>query len=801
MLKKYMIFGSVVLLLAALLTITGCSQATDSDGGTTVGYSENYLYGDATAADVDIAVKAAQLGNRSVVLGENLRLTGSGALPAVADFKDRPVRVEHNVRVTNMIINAAYANFTFVPGAGITLEANAVFIYSGIPDDKNIILNDVSAAKVKLVDEPLLGTQGTDTGIALADYEIGGDFDDIHQNVTDLYVLKTLKVGAQSTAIPTGAPGHPRIIVLGKVELGASNRPVFDDFTNFRFAATATLTSTLPGVILPLRAGELLNLPTIEAPVPLTLAVPNGSTIGDLSIDAIKGPGTVTISTAAGQGINSLTLESVADSGNVQVSTGTLGDTTIVKNAGSISLTAANTLTNDITIGHILPWATNTGTITITIGDPAGISSTGEISVLTANEGTINFDTQQLDGVISITKNTGDVFFKQGLILGSNSHLLQVPNNAGSILFQSTFTANGELGDPDLDTGSISQNIAGSGVMEFMGLATFNGNTNIDCRVVFNHNVGLADDVNLALGGDVKLANNRRITLGETTNPATLTLKGGNKLLVGDIPVLAAGTAQAVITPASAAATLTAGPAPDPDSDELGHRLTLADTTITITGELRILGRLRNSTTTSLTIGPTGTLVLEEGALLDLPAISRIVTIGSTTLSAIAANTQFTAVGGAVILKPNSISGNGSTLGTPEEAAAGQINVTSGSTANLSLAGVNLDLQEVGTLVIVADRAVVLESGSNPGKITLGTDTVRFPDSLNGKRINSTVSPATLSGNGILLGSSANPADLAGSGTIDIGVLSGALQESLSIIGGATSSTIRGGQSILAPAP
>ena len=76
MLKKYIIFGSVALLLAALFALTGCSQATDSDGGSVV-YSENHLFGEADADAVARAVASAKRTNRVVVLTNALEIRGT----------------------------------------------------------------------------------------------------------------------------------------------------------------------------------------------------------------------------------------------------------------------------------------------------------------------------------------------------------------------------------------------------------------------------------------------------------------------------------------------------------------------------------------------------------------------------------------------------------------------------------------------------------------------------------------------------------------------------------------------------
>jgi hypothetical protein len=783
MLKKYMIFGSVVLLLAALLTMTGCSQATDSDGGTTVS-NANYLYGDANEEDVIIAVRAARYGNRTVVLGQNLRLRGNSWTTAVADFEDMTVRVEHNVRVTNMIINAAYANFTFAEGASITLWDNAAFIYSGIPDEKNIVLTPNSRGKVKLVDEPLLGTQGTDTGIAVEDYQIGPNFNDIHRDVTHLYVLKTLKIDERSTA--TTIPGSPRIIPLGTVDLGASyTLPVGWDL--FEFTSSATLTSTVPGVILtvPTEPGTTnwtrVDLPTIDAAVPLNITATVD--LPELNIAALNGPGTLTIRPATGEDIVSFGIGDVSESGNVVVSAAHIGGVGIGSNAGSINLTATSAMGGIKINGN-----TGSGTIALNV---SGISSPVTVD---KNEGAIEFDTSITAAIINIANNTktGEVIFKRDLTI-SPAYGLSAPSNEGKILFQGNVNA-GVLGNAGTLPPERAQNIAGiEGTVEFTGRAFFGDVTNIDCDTVFNAGFTVSGAHALSLGGDVTLANGQSVALtgGQTT------LKGGKRILVGAVPVLAGGAAGVTIS--SSGTTFTAGVPTDlEDSADPGFKTLIANSAITVVGgELRVLGTglLRNSETSAnnaIIVGPAGTLTLEEGGILELPA-SNTVVLGTTTINGVNDGSspplpaQITASGGEVVLKQNNISGKGAALQIPlDYTVAPTFAVNSGI---LYLAGVNLDLITSGALALNTN-SVVLESGTYPGKITLGEDTTPYTGALGGKRIVTGANPINLIGNGALLGDDDAIPCL-------IGQLSGTLRAPLTLTGTGSASTLVTGLSVV----
>jgi hypothetical protein len=774
MLKKYMIFGSVVLLLAALLTMTGCSQATDSDGGTLT-YSENYLYGDSNEDDVRIAVAAARSGNRNVVLGENLRLTGSQVanVPlaansgAVADFEDMPVRVERNVRVTNMIVNAAFASLSFEPGASITLGAGAVFIYSGEPDDKTLIID--GGDKVKYVTNPLMGTQGTDQGIAVLDYTVKDNFNDLHPRITNLYVLKTLTINAQSTAQPGSGnvAGTPRIFALGTVDLAGSNSLVFANLANFRFTTSAVLTSQVPGVVLTL-PNTSVNLPTIEAAVPINIAGPALGAINNLTIADVKGPSTVTISPATGFGMGNLRITNVSSGGKLAVvSPEVIGTVRIDDNAGSISLTAANLGAAADAFGEISgnpganPGLRNTGTLSITT--PSNIT---EGVIVLSNGGVIEIDAPGVNtAAIDIKANadTGEVIFKRNFTV-DGAYMLAARKNDGTILFQGRLNTTAALGD-DIPA-NAANNIKGSGTVEFTGLTTFGGATNLDTKTVFNG--GLTTAADLAFGGDVTLANGRGIA--QTGGGAAITLKGGVKLLVGDVEVLAGGAAGAAI---GGSTILTAG-VPDPDDDEsLTYKtLTLGPGPVTVTGELRILrtGVLENNV--AITVPAAGALTLEQDAILLAPAAGSV-NLVNTTIQGVGANaanaSQLIALGGAVRLTPNTITGEGSTLQVPEELANDPlINVNGAAGSILTLQGVNLDLQFGGRLNLSNSNELMLKDGTNPGKLTLGEDDTPYVGALASLEVttpNVNANIGTIRGSGSLLGGDELP--------FSIGVLSG----------------------------
>jgi hypothetical protein len=116
---------------------------------------------------------------------------------------------------------------------------------------------------------------------------------------------------------------------------------------------------------------------------------------------------------------------------------------------------------------------------------------------------------------------------------------------------------------------------------------------------------------------------------------------------------------------------------------------------------------------------------------------------------------RLTALGGEVKLTPNTITGEGSTL-QAVEGITDEPTIAVGGT--LSLKGVNLDLQYGGSLTFTNGNVVRLESGTNPGKLTLGDDDTPYAGVLPLTSLVVHPTPpavgvtGALSGNGILLG-------------------------------------------------
>jgi hypothetical protein len=811
MLKKYIIFGSAVLLLAALFTLTGCSQATDSDGGG-IGLSENHLFGTASAADVKAAVASAQRTGRAVILTDNTTLAGPGAgsLTTVASFENVAVRVEGEVTVTaNIIINAAFASMIFEEDATITVENGGAFIYQGNGD--HILTAPAMGYKVRYMTDPLMAVQGTDARIAIPSYRVGANANDIAPHVTHLYVAD--KVTLDSASDLAGLASITQIIALGEVDLVGNVGTLGTSYAKFGFTADSILTSSVPENItidLPVAA----SLAAVKAATPITIVGPATSITG-LIIDKVEGPDTLTIS--AGTSIAALRINEVAESGKVVVDTPTIvngGGTTVYglfvakNNAGLITLNTSdpagvagrvvaenNTGTLNINTsdfknanGLVIPRpanfpvvaapytlagsGVNSGTIAITAGTFTGpvaiaTANTGTVTLdvpvigaavtIAANSGTVNFVTNNVTTAAVITTNTGEVNFTKDLVTaGLVGNFISSLGNQGAINFWGRLTTVNPLG------ALPGTPIAGNGKVSFGALAEFTKAATIGCDTEFKGGLTRTDEA-LFLGGNVTLDYGQVITLTDVDN---FTLGAGKKILVGGTPVLSAGNTNVVITPATGA-KLTAGAARTSGDDDsyVGDRtLTLDTAEITaITGNLRVAGGayLSIAVADGIDVG-TGSLTLEDGAFIELALHATngdlyTVTLGDTVIAGQdAAASYLTASGGAVTLASDSISGNG-TLLIPEESGSPTITVDPLSSAGVTLTiAANLNLQYNGALVLTGGvgNKIVLEAGEPAGKITLSDETDSTVTSLNNTTISDGTQAADITGGGVLRGTS-----------------------------------------------
>jgi hypothetical protein len=684
-----------------------------------------------------------------------------------------------------VIVDGTRATFSFDEGASITIGGNSAFIYSGLGDGI-ITSNATGAFKVKLLNNPLEATQGTDAHIAVQNYQLGANFADVAPHVSSLYVLDKVTITAAS--VPgTNVAGSPRIIPLGEVDFIASNSAVFANANSFQFTADTVLTSSTPAGVT-IAVPNNVFLPTFSATAPLTIVPPDTTTSqANLTIRKIEGPETVTISTTGTQGIGTLSINEVAALGDVVVNTSTLGTTSNTNtglNIGTVAVGGSITANGITSTAHgtsnagsvrVTAGTFNSGTINIpnnAVGGSITIvnSATNNPAIPTpvyvgVNSGLITFDATTAGFPLSVSdisvadnKETGEIRFGS-LLTGGAGNFLKAPVNNGLINFTDNVTIGQVLGDTTSPAVPANR-VAGSGTVVFGGRPNITAATVIGCDVEFK--AGSAITAATTLGGNVTLGYEQDITLGT----ANLTLGAGKTIFVGEYPVLAAGREAVVLTP-STNPVLTAGAESDPDVDDFVGNKTLTVTvgTIAITsGDLRVPGVLGLGITSGVniasTVTPGGSLTLEEGGILAFPATGTNIAfpLDATSITGAATASRLTASNGPVSFAKNRISGNGSTLEADPEMVGRPVITVDPNTATgsktLTIAGVNLNLAEEGGVTLVIQgfttpnfNKVILSGGPSPARITLGDGQNELP--INTRFLTGVGTPKpSLSGNG-----------------------------------------------------
>jgi hypothetical protein len=209
----------------------------------------------------------------------------------------------------------------------------------------------------------------------------------------------------------------------------------------------------------------------------------------------------------------------------------------------------------------------------------------------------------------------------------------------------------------------------------------------------------------------------------------------------------------------------------DPDTFVGNKTLTLEDKTIAIaSGNLLVPGVLKIAVANGITGVGTGSLTLDTGGILSLAQHATdgdtyTVTIGNTVIAGVdGTESRLTAINGPVTLAADRISGNGSTLQVVPDMGSPTITVDPNVAGNktLTLAGVNLDLVNNGSLIIKGINSagdgnrVVLAPvlGQNPASLVLGDTFDNSITSLGGRFLECGANDAALSGNGIVRGDS-----------------------------------------------
>ncbi|MDR2210313.1 MAG: hypothetical protein LBO65_02430 [Spirochaetaceae bacterium] len=323
MLKKSLIFGSVTLFLAALITLTGCPTSAD-DGSTEVMYGHRIYGRNVTPYAAQEVIDAAVAAGESVVLENNLTIVPPGHL----NFKGARVKINGHVRFNGGIVSTADATVVWAANAYLELEGAGTPAYILRDSQKAAVTGKVNDHFLVEFVERVQDNQSTSARAAVRQFTLGlkQDFDystdpanGIHAKINNpslqtLFVLDNLTIPGQARQ-PSGALD---LVALGTVDVTGS--PPRDALTvgsnGISLGTCSTLTSSTGSVDIVV-AGPGTTIPNVKA-------VGRGfrivqSTVGTLDIPgALTGDGTLEVlgeveNIAIGGGNGNIKFSNVAD--------------------------------------------------------------------------------------------------------------------------------------------------------------------------------------------------------------------------------------------------------------------------------------------------------------------------------------------------------------------------------------------------------------------------------------------------------------------------------------------------------
>ena len=303
LMKKSLIFGAAALFLTALITLTGCAQATDSEKTSSGGGGWNSLYGTIDAFTVQDVINKAIDQRVAIYLEDGLTITAISDLRNTIDFKTATVRINGQVAVdSNIVINGAHAAIQGDGSLqlGIVNSGQVYISQHGAPlgniGSPNVVDYVTNISEPTETAEKIAVLNYTMGPLARNDYSTGTPVP-VRAGIATVYVLEKLIIPVDATI-----DASLGIVALGTVDLtGTPPKGIA-----VSLGTSATVTSS---------AGTLeLNLPSTATILP-TINVQSGKPIvingaaDGLSIYRVEGTEPLQIS---------------ADfTGNVQVAGGT----------------------------------------------------------------------------------------------------------------------------------------------------------------------------------------------------------------------------------------------------------------------------------------------------------------------------------------------------------------------------------------------------------------------------------------------------------------------------------------------
>jgi hypothetical protein len=385
MLKKSLIFGSVALFVAALITLTGCPTSAD-DGSSTIVYGHR-IYGDAVdpyqaQLAIDNAVKAGE----PVVL-ENGLYVQSGEL----NFKNAQVRVNGTVNFATCVVNMTDATVSWAPGAEVKMLAGGYYIHRRdvaiegkvTPDSASVWFaegpNDIMSTATAAAGQNF--TLGSKLNFEYSqDPSKGIDARVTAEDLDTLFILDKLTVPFDAEA-----PAGITIIALGDMDVTGNVDGVVIGQDLF-LGSCSTLTSSR-GATIPVVAGPTIPNVRVAAERNITLDPAGGP--NPLFIPGkLTGPGTLVVTDE----ISDITVN--GGEGNLSISgTPAGGRQFTINSTGKVTFSDNVTIDGDSVIRSDVVFGNKINTIEL---DNASLALLGNVTLTTPTVPTASPDEQEI---------------------------------------------------------------------------------------------------------------------------------------------------------------------------------------------------------------------------------------------------------------------------------------------------------------------------------------------------------------------------------------------------------------------
>ncbi|MFP3090212.1 hypothetical protein LQZ21_07775 [Treponema sp. TIM-1] len=365
MLKKSLIFGSAVLFLAALITLTGCPTSVDDDSSSGLQYAHR-IYGSAVSPyQAQEAIDRAVAAREPIVLEDGLTIVGPGHL----NFKNAQVRIDGLVRFPNGTVSVVDADVAWGE-TGSFILINGEYIHRPGQNTKPVNVE----ALVEYA-ESLETIMPTAIKAAVKRFKLGSKQNHDYstnpngvdarinaEKLVRLFVLDELVIDSSATNPGPGIPAKDNLILtaLGTVDvIGTPPDSVIVGGGPITLGTCSTLTTSKGGVVVPVPAGTAPNptlIPNINVAAEKNFII-DQETAGALTIAGkLTGAGTLEVLGAVGDiiirgGDGSIKFSGTADPDVIDIaSTGTVTfDSPPTVGGSALSLSGAvSTIAGDV---------------------------------------------------------------------------------------------------------------------------------------------------------------------------------------------------------------------------------------------------------------------------------------------------------------------------------------------------------------------------------------------------------------------------------------------------------------------